>query len=161
MLRSGRDGSLAIVVQQTGRTSMTQWLLCKAINVAILVMSFVGTQSGRHVAAKTAGKLIQIWKAISSIEKPILFLSVDVDDIKMGGRKESTAPMWAKPRMRIDLESSTYRSSVRGLHSEGRTHRRRTDQDRSASKNPHPTRMKHPKRKPLTAFRRFHPGVAI
>ena len=91
------------VIHRTATVSMTQWFNWKAICTAAAGKINVGTNIGRHIAAKRLGK----GQKLGSIEKANFFLSVLVDDTKMVDRRESLAPMRANLHKKFELEDPT------------------------------------------------------
>ena len=47
------------------------------------------------------------WECLFVHRKQMLFLSVDVDDIKMAGKKQNFVPMWKKLMKDVDIEEPT------------------------------------------------------
>ena len=84
------------------------------------------------------GKTFKFGNACTSIEKTNYFLSVNVDDIKMLGRRESLAPRWARFRKKIEPGDPTSPVNQLSLGCTQRaTSRRRDDQveKRNVSEN--------------------------
>ena len=66
-----------------------------------------GKSSSRKFTGTWIGKKVPNWECLFVHRKQGLFLSKNVDDIKMVGKKQNMAPMWKKLMMNVDLDEPT------------------------------------------------------
>ena len=84
--------------------------------------TFCGDEDWKKFYWKTIGKRCQLVNVFTSIEKYQSFVSVHVDDLKMGGKKQNVGPLWDHcgtfSEKNIDLEDSTFLLTHKnfGLH---------------------------------------------
>ena len=73
--------------------------------------TFCGDEDWKKFYWKTIGKRCQLVNVFTSIEKYQSFVSVHVDDFKMGGKRQNVGPLWDHcgtfSEKNIDLEDST------------------------------------------------------
>ena len=93
--------------QNHGPVWKTQSFFLKGICTVILWQDYCGKGNLRKSYWNMAGRKFQIGKVSLFIVKKRLFLSVYVDDKKLGGKKQNLGPMWKVLNKEVDLGEPT------------------------------------------------------
>ena len=89
-----------------GQTLKTQWFLSNEI-CTDTCRPLVGKDNSRTIHWYSDRKKVPNWKCLFVHRKHGLFLSENVHDIKMAGRKQKMAPMWKKLMGLVDRGEPT------------------------------------------------------
>ena len=93
--------------QNHGQTLKTQWFLLDEICTDTHLRSSCGKDSSRKFGWNLDGEKVPNWECLFVHRKQGLFSSVNLDDIKMAGKKQNMTHMWKKLIKNVDLDEPT------------------------------------------------------